>query len=97
MLLKKITSSPPSESHPYILRAWLSFSPSPAVTWAIKTSLPSLWAVGAREGMREGKAAERGRKEQKGTGMAELGLGGTVGPALLGREQQDTQISACLY
>lgn len=78
MLLKKI-SSPPSESHPYILKAWLSFSPSPAVTWAIN-SLSSLWGVGlgALKGMEKGKAAERGRKEHKGTGMAALGLGGTL-------------------
>lgn len=63
MLLKKITSSPPLESHPYILKAWLSFSPSPAVTWAINS---------LSFGVQKGKAAEKGAK---GAGLAELGLG----------------------
>lgn len=75
MLLKKITSSPPSESHPYILKGWLSFSPSPAVTWAIN-SLSSLWGA-ALKGLQKGKAAERGREEPKEQGWLSWDWGHT--------------------
>lgn len=62
MLLKKITSSPPSESQPHILRAWFSFSPSPAVAWAIN-SLPPLQGECKEGNSREGEEGAKGARD----------------------------------